>query len=80
MATYTVINGGSAIANINAGSVGVDELTYKDGVTLTNTELATLLDGVTFHKNIAVVFDYTGFADATQLKRVLGIAALYPST
>jgi hypothetical protein len=76
----TVINGGSALVSINAGATGVDELTYKDGITLTNTELATLLDGVTFHKNVAVVFDMSAFADAQQLKRVLGIAALYPST
>jgi hypothetical protein len=76
----TVINGGSAIANINGGGTGVDEFTYKDGVTLTSTELATLVDGVTFHKNIGVVFDMTGFTDATQLKRILAIASLYPST
>lgn len=80
MPNYTVINGGSALANINAGNVGVDELTYKDGVALTSTELTTLLDGVTFHKNIAVLFDLTGFADAQQLKRVLAIAGMYQST
>ena len=80
MAQYTIINGGSALANVNAGAVGVDELTYKDGVTLTATELTTLLDGATFHRNIAVAFDYTAFADATQLKRVLAIASLYTST
>lgn len=80
MAVYTVINGGSALANINAGNTSVDEFTYKDGVTLTSTELVSLLDGVTFHKNIAVCFDLTGFNDATQLKRVLAIASLYTST
>ena len=80
MASYTVINGGSAIANINAGAVGVDEFTYKNGVALTSIELTTLLDGVTFHKNIGVLFDLTGFSDAEQLKRVLAIASMYVST
>ncbi len=80
MATYTVINGGSAIANINGGGVDLDELTYKDGITLTSGELVTLLDGVTFHKNIAVCFDYTGFNSAEQLKRTLAIASLFASS
>ena len=55
-------------------------MTYKNGVTLTNTELATLLDGVSFHKNIACLFDLTAFTDADQLKRVLAIASMYAST
>lgn len=80
MAGYTVINGGSAIAGISGGTTGVDEMTYKNGVVMTPTELTTLLDGVTFHKNIAVAFDYSGFTDAEQLKRVLAIASMFPSS
>lgn len=80
MATYTVINGGSAIANINGGGTGVDEMCYKNAVTLTSGEIVTLLDGVAFHKNIAVCFDYTGFNSAEQLKRTLAIASLFAST
>lgn len=77
---YTIINGGSAVFNVNAGGVKVDEYTYKDGVGLSTAELTTLLDGVTFHKNIAVLFDLTAFADKEALKRVLAISSMYAST
>lgn len=77
---YTIINGGSAIAGVNAGGVGVDEYTYKDGVGMSSTELTRLLDGVTYHKNIAVLFDLSGFADKEALKRVLAISSMYQST
>lgn len=80
MAAYTVINGGSALSNVNVGGTDLDEMTYKDAVTLTSAELVILLDGVTFHKNIAVCFDYTGFNSAEQLKRTLAIASLFAST
>ena len=80
MAAYTVINGSEAdYSNINAGGVDVGALSYRDAVTLTNTELATLLDGSTF-PNAAVMPDQsavTPVAAATQRKRVASIAALY---
>lgn len=77
MATYTVVNGTEAqLVNINAGGTDVDALTYKDGITLTNTELAT----VASTQGVYVTSDLTGIADATQLKRVLAIASHYVST
>lgn len=77
MAAYTVINGTeSQLVAINAGSVNVDALTYKDGVTLTNTELAALLTTA----GVAALKDLTGVADAIQLKRVVGVSSMYVST
>ncbi len=80
MANYTVINGSeSDYSNINGGGVDVGALSFRDTVTLTNTELATLLDGTTF-PNAAVLPDQaavTPVAAATQRKRVISIAALY---
>jgi hypothetical protein len=80
MATYTVINGSEAdYSNINGGGVDVGALSYRDAVTLTNTELATLLDGATF-PNAAVMPDQsavTPVAAATQRKRVAATAMLY---
>ncbi len=80
MAAYTVINGGSALVNVDGSSTNIDEMTYKNTITLDSTHLITLLDGVTFHKNIAVLFDLAAFTDADQLKRVLAIASMYAST
>jgi len=81
MADYTVVNGSDAqIANINAGGIDVEAYSYKDGITLTNTELATLLDGASFgQKNIAVFANQTGDAAKDQKKRSAAIAALYLS-
>lgn len=77
MATYTVVNGTEAqITNINAGGTDVDALTYKNAVTLTNTELAA----VASTQGVYVTSDLNGVADAVQLKRVLGIASQYVST
>lgn len=80
MANYTVINGSeSDYSNINGGGTDVGALTFRDGVTLTNTELATLLDGATF-PNAAVMPDQaavTPVAAATQRKRAVSIASLY---
>jgi hypothetical protein len=82
MAAYTVINGSNAdYSNINAGGVDVGAMSYRDAITLTNTELATLLDGSTF-PNAAAMPDQaavTPIAAATQRKREVGIAALYPN-
>lgn len=79
---YTVVNGSDAqLVNINAGGTDVDAFSYKDGITLTNTELATLLDGSTFgKKDVAVFADQTGDAAKTQKKRAAALAALYTST
>lgn len=73
MATYTIINGTEAqLVNVNVGGTDVDALTYKDAVTLTDVELATLL--VTAGVGVAKS------ALSTKLKRVLSVAASYAST
>ncbi len=72
MADYTIINGTEEqLVDVNAGDVDVDALSFKDGVTLDNTELAALLttDGV------AVM----ATAPSSQLKRVMAIASQYQS-
>lgn len=78
---YTVVNGSDQqLVNINAGGTDVDAYSYKDGITLTNTELATLLDGTTFgQKNVAVFADQTGDAQKIQKKRSAALGALYVS-
>lgn len=77
MADYTIINGSDQqLANVNAGGTDVDAYSYKDGVTLTNTELATLLDGASFgQKNVAVLANLTGDAAAEAKKRSLQLGA-----
>jgi hypothetical protein len=79
---YTVVNGSDQqLAAINGGGTNVDAFSYKDGVTLTNTELAALLNGSSFgHKDVAVFADQTGDAQKTQKKRAAALAALYVST
>lgn len=81
MANYTVVNGSDAqLANINGGGTDVEAFSYKDGITLTNTELATLLDGASFgHKDVCVFADLTGDAAAQQKKRAAALAAMYLS-
>lgn len=81
MVDYTVVNGSDQqIVNINAGGTDVDAYSYKNGITLTNTELATLLDGASFgQRNIAVFADHTGQSQTDQRKRSAAIAALYLS-
>jgi hypothetical protein len=77
VANYTIINGTeSQLVDVNAGGTDVDALTYKDGVALTNTEIATLLGTA----GVAVLKDQTGLASAAQLKRVVATAGLYAST
>lgn len=82
MATYTVVNGSDEqLVNINAGGVDVDAYSYKNGITLTNTELATLLDGSSFgKKNVAAFADQAGDSQAAQKKRSAAIAASYLSS
>jgi hypothetical protein len=82
VAAYTVVNGSDTqLVNINAGGTDVDAFSYKDGITLTNTELATLLDGASFgHKDVAVFADLTGDAAAVQKKRSAAISATHVST
>lgn len=81
MASYTVINGHDAqLANINVGGTDVEAYSYKDGIVLTNTELATLLDGASFGaKNVAVFADQTGDAAKDQKKRSAAIGAMFLS-
>jgi hypothetical protein len=83
MANYTIVNGSDQqLVNVNAGGVDVDAYSYKDGVTLTNTELATLLDGASFgQKNVAVFADLTGevAAAAVAKKRSIQLAAFSAS-
>jgi len=81
VAAYTVINGTEAqLSNVDGSSTNVDALTYKNGITLDNTHLATLLDGSTFGKGVAAMHDLTGVAYADQLKRVVAVSGLYAST
>lgn len=86
MATYTVVNGSdSPLVGINGGGTGVDSYSYKDGITLTNTELAALLldasaQAISGERNVCVFADLTGDAQATQRKRSAAIASLYVST
>jgi|SRR4030095_13876737 hypothetical protein len=78
---YTIINGSDEqLVNVNAGGTDVDAFSYKDGVTLTQTELVTLLDGASFgKKDVAVVADLTGDTSATQKKRSISISATHLS-
>lgn len=80
MAAYTVVNGDNQdYSNVNVGGTDVGAMSYRDAVVLTNTELATLLDGTTF-PNACVFPDQsavTPVAAAQQRKRTLGLAALY---
>lgn len=74
MADYTVINGTEAtLTDVNAGGTDVGAMSYRDGVTLTNTELATLCATT----GVAVTKDGTGVAFKEQLKRAISIAAMY---
>tara|TARA_R110000868_G_scaffold120108_1_gene318912 strand:- start:320 stop:553 length:234 start_codon:yes stop_codon:yes gene_type:complete len=77
LATYTVVNATlSQLANINAGGTDVDAQTYKDGITLTNAELAAVCST----QGVYATSDLTAVADAVQLKRILGVASQYVST
>jgi hypothetical protein len=76
-----VVNGSDQqLANINAGGTDVDAYSYKDGITLTNTELATLLDGASFgQKNVAVFANLAGDAAAEAKKRSIQLGAFRAS-
>jgi hypothetical protein len=74
MASYTIINATEAtLTDVNAGGVDVGAMSYRDGVVLTNTELATLCST----QGVTVTSDLTGVAFAAALKRAIGIAAGY---
>jgi hypothetical protein len=83
MADYTIVNGSDEqLANVNAGGTDVDAYSYKNGVTLSDAELATLLDGTSFgQKNVAVFADQTGEpeAEAVAHKRVIQLGAFTAS-
>lgn len=81
MADYTIINGSDQqLANVNAGGVDVDAYSYKDGVTLTDGELAALLNGTSFgQRNIAVFANLTGDAAAVAKKRSIQLGAFVAS-
>jgi hypothetical protein len=83
MANYTIVNGSDEqLVNVNGGGTDVDAYSYKDGVTLTDAELATLLDGASFgKKNVAVFADQTGVGAAEQVahKRSIQLAAFVAS-
>jgi hypothetical protein len=75
---YTIVNGSDEqLVNVNAGGTDVDAYSYKDGVTLTNTELAALLANNAFgaFNNVAVFADLTGDATALTKKRSIAAAA-----
>lgn len=86
MASYTVVNGSdSQLVNINAGGTDVDAYCYKDGIVLTDAELAALLadasaQAISGERNVAVFADQTGDAQKEQRKRSAAIAAFYLST
>lgn len=74
MTDYTVINGtGSDLSNVNAGGTDVGAYSYRDAVTLTNAEIATLLTT----QGVAVIKDQTGVASTKQIKRTIGMAGQY---
>ena len=85
MADYTVVNGSdSQLVNINAGGTDVDAYSYKDGITLTDAELAALLadasaEAISGQRNVAVFANLTGDAQAAQRKRSAALAAHFPS-
>ena len=85
MATYTVVNGSDAqLVNINAGGTDVDAYSYKDGITLTDGELAAVLadasaEAISGQRNVAVFADLTGDSQATQRKRSAALAANFVS-
>lgn len=80
MATYTIVNGSDEqLVDVNGGGTDVDPYSYKDGVTLTNTELAALLSSSFGKKNVAVFTDQTGDSQKEQRKRSAAIAAHYLS-
>ena len=85
MATYTVVNGSdSQLVNINAGGTDVDAYSYKNGITLTDAELAALLadasaQAISGERNVAAFADLTGDAQAAQRKRSVALAANFLS-
>ena len=85
MATYTVVNGSDAqLVNINAGGTDVDAYSYKDGITLTDAELAAVLadasaETISGQRNVAVFADLAADSQATQRKRSAALAANFVS-
>lgn len=79
MVNYSIANGTEAqLVDVNGGGTDVDALSTKDGVTLTNTELATLLTT----NGVAVMKDQTGATSnfRTALLRVISNAMKFTST
>lgn len=75
-ADYTIVNGTEAqLVNVNAAGVDVDPKSYKNAVSLTNTELAALLATA----GVAVLKDQTGIVPIRQMRRVVRIAGTYAS-
>lgn len=76
MVDYTIINGTeSQLANVNAGGTDVEALSTKDGVTLTNTELAALLTA----DFVAVMKTQGASATKSQAFRVISTASKFTS-
>jgi hypothetical protein len=74
------VNGSDSTLTDIDGSTDVGPYSYKDGVTLTSGQLATLLDGSTFgQKNVCAFADLTGDTAAQQKKRSAALAAMYLS-
>ena len=69
---YTIVNGSDeTLTNVNAGGTDVAAGSYKDGVSLSDAELAVLLDGTSFgHRDIAVFADLSGDAAARRRKEI----------
>ncbi len=73
MTAYTVINGTQATLADVDGSTDVGAMSYRDGITLSDAQVATLCGTL----GVAVTKDGTGVAFKEQIKRAIGIAAMY---
>lgn len=60
---------------MNGGGVDIEALSYKNGITLTDSEVAAAAST----KGVFVTSDLTGIAEAEQIKRVVGVAGHYLS-
>lgn len=75
MAAYTVINARDSQLTDVDGSTDVAPHSYKNGITLTNTQVAAACST----QGVFVTSDLTGVADAEQVKRIAGLCGAYLS-
>lgn len=75
--TFTVINSTQATFTAASGAAGtkdVGAMSYRDGIVY-DTDARVLIDVGTL--GIAVIKDQTGVAFKEQIKRAIGLAAMY---